>query len=145
MTDEDEWGASLGAFPHAEAMGMRILQKGEGKVLVTVPYDERLIGDPETGVAHGGVITTLLDTACGASAIFATGAHGGIATLDLRIDYMRPARPGRKLMALCETYRVTRSIAFARGVAFDEDESDPVATASGAFIKTGRTAKEPAK
>jgi uncharacterized protein (TIGR00369 family) len=87
-------------------------------------------------VIHGGVISTRLDTGCGLSAITATGLAGGIATLDLRIDYMRPAQPGKTVFAKCECYRVTRSVAFARGVAYEDDPSNPVATATGAFMIT---------
>ncbi|MEM8754012.1 MAG: PaaI family thioesterase [Pseudomonadota bacterium] len=128
---------SLNGFPHAEEIGMEMTPTGDGEVLVTVPYAEKLVGDAETGVVHGGVITTILDTGCGIAAIAKTGKMGGIATLDLRIDYMRPAKPGETLKAACECYRVTRSVAFARGVAYDADPDDPVATAAGAFMLTG--------
>ena len=139
--EDEEDGVSLSGFPHAEEIGMRMLKTPKGQAKVTIPYDEKLVGDPETGVVHGGVVTTLLDTGCGIAAISRTGLMGNIATLDLRIDYMRPAMPGRALTAACECYRVTRSVAFARGVAFDEDPDDPVATAAGAFMITRPKAK----
>ena len=137
MADENEdEGAPLNGFPHAEEIGMRMHKAEKGRSLVSIPYDEKLVGDPETGVVHGGVVTTILDTGCGIASISRTGLLGAIATLDLRIDYMRPAKPGRTLTAACECYRVTRSVAFARGVAYDENPDDPVATAAGAFMIT---------
>ena len=124
------------AFPHARALDMSIENRGERALVVSVPYDRRLIGDPETGVIHGGVVTTLLDTGCGLAAVMRLAGKAGVATLDLRIDYMRPSKPGLAIRATCECYRLTRSVAFCRGAAWDEDEADPVATAAGAFMIT---------
>lgn len=125
---------NMSEFPHAHAIGLQILPEPDGALTVIVPYDERLIGDPATGVSHGGVVTTALDTGCGVAAMLRKGGGASVATLDLRIDYMRPSKPGMAIRARCECYRVTRSVAFARGVAYDDDISDPVATATGAFM-----------
>lgn len=139
--EEELMGQLLSGLPHGKEIGMRVYSEEKGKALVSIPYDPRLIGDPETGVIHGGVVTTLLDSGCGIAAISKTGLVGNIATLDLRIDYMRPSKPGRAIKADCECYRVTRSVAFARGVAYDDDPSDPVATAAGAFMITRNRAQ----
>lgn len=122
--------------PHGQALGMELVGTEPGKVFVKVPYAEHLVGDPDTGVIHGGVITATLDNASG----WCIRTHPdwqdgiGMATLDLRIDYMRPATPNEDLMVMAECYKITRNIAFARGTAYQGDMNDPVATSVAAFM-----------
>ena len=96
-------------------------------------YGEQLIGDPDTGVLHGGAITTLLDTCCGFAAATALDDLGMTPTIDLRIDYMRAAIPGERIIARAEVYHLTRTVAFVRAHTYDNDRENPVATATGAF------------
>ena len=135
------------AIPHAKELGMEITRLENGHATITMPYDPRLVGDPATGVLHGGAISSLMDTASGAAVMCHPAAPVSTATLDLRIDYFRPAAPGQAITARAECHHVTRSVAFIRVIATDEDDLRPVAMGTGAFTldRPGKRMPEQAK
>ena len=143
----------MGESPLSAAIGMTAVA-GKTNTMV-VPYSDVLVGDPDTGVVHGGVITALLDSASGMAVrnrvaeeagVPATREEGGpsIATLDLRIDYMRPARPFEAIYGTADCYRTTTNVAFVRAWAYQDDETDPVATSVATFMLGTRRAPIPA-
>ncbi|MGH1421410.1 MAG: PaaI family thioesterase [Hyphomonas sp.] len=122
-----------GVIPWGRQMGFRVTKVERGHVWGRQPYKEKLIGDPETGIIHGGVITTFLDNLCGPAAGSMLDDLRFVATLDLRIDYMRPAEPNRDILGEAECYHVTRSIAFCRAWAYHESRDKLIASAAAAF------------
>jgi uncharacterized protein (TIGR00369 family) len=133
-----------GGIPFFQALGAEVVEAAPGRSTMRLPYAAHLVGNPDTGVIHGGAITALLDHACGMAvssgveAVRPNAEYGmrGVATLDLRIDYLRAAEPGRDVIVTAECVRVTRQIVFARGRAHQGDPENPVALATGAFILT---------
>jgi uncharacterized protein (TIGR00369 family) len=123
-------------IPHARAIGMTLVRHDGSGCVVRVPYAEHLVGDPDTGVVHGGVLTALLDNACGMAVRPADAADEPVsmATLDLRIDYMGPAEPHLDIFAEAVCFKRTRHIAFVRATAYQRSPEEPVATCVASFM-----------
>src|SRR5438105_4605622 len=119
---------------YGRASGLTIDRAERGEAWSSLPYQSVFVGDIESGVIHGGVVTAMLDESCGMAVQLALDGGRAIATLDLRIDYQKPAKPGLDIKAHSICYRVTRSIAFVRSTAYQESEDDPVATATACFM-----------
>jgi uncharacterized protein (TIGR00369 family) len=125
--------------PHNKALGMKIVDMQPREALFELPYSDHLVGNPDTGVIHGGAITALLDGASGAAVFAALTDFVPIATLDLRIDYLRPAEAGKSVMAKATCYKLTKNVAFTRGVAYHDDPEDPIAHSVGTFMLSTKT------
>lgn len=130
--------ASGAAHTHALGFAFEGLHD-DASPRIRVPYRPEWVGDPDTGVLAGGLVTTLLDHVGGLAVWVAMDAFKPIATLDLRVDYMRAAQPGRDLVAQARCFRLTPTIAFVRGWAFEDDPSDPVAAAQAAYVVNQRS------
>jgi uncharacterized protein (TIGR00369 family) len=121
---------------HGRTLGIAYHAHGQDWAELALPYDPRLIGDPATGVLASGPILALMDMATSVGVWLKLDAFKAHATLDLRIEYLRPARPGHSVIGRGECYRLTRSIAFVRGQAHDGDPGDPLANVAGTFMAT---------
>ncbi len=134
--------AFVEGIPHAKKLGMKFISLDQGRATISLPYNRDFVGNAKTGILHGGAITTLLDQTCGLAVVTATMANreesilSTLATLDLRIDYLRAAKIDKTVFAMAHCYKVTRHIAFVRGIAHDGDENDPVATCQSTFMIT---------
>lgn len=126
----------MSAVPHLQALGIGFVRKGDIWVELEMPYAPQLVAYPETGVIASGAIFSLMDSAAGFSVLVARGKFEPHATLDLRCDYLRPAEPGKTVVGRAECYKMTRRVAFTRGIAHDGDPDHPIAHVAGTFMFT---------
>lgn len=125
------------AVPHVRRLGMRPVKVRRRGLVARLPFQQALVGDPWRGHLHGGVVTTLIDQTSGTAASFAVFPPNIVATLDLRLDHLRPASPGRDVIAEAEAYRVTHHVIFVRCTAHDGDPADPIAYGTASFMRNG--------
>ena len=122
---------------HGGRLGLRYQSHGADWVELALPYDPAQIGDPASGVIASGPILAMMDLATSMAIWTRLGHFRAQATLDLRIDYLRPATPGKTVIGRGECYRITRAIAFIRGQAHDGDPADPLAHVAGTYMFLG--------
>ncbi|WP_095013209.1 PaaI family thioesterase [Tsuneonella mangrovi] len=119
---------------HPGWLGMRYVDSGEDWVELELPWRADLVGDEERPVLASGPIVSLMDMASGMAIWTANRVFKPVATLDLRVDYMRPAKERNSVFGRVRCYRRTRSAAFVNGIAHDGDPDDPVAHIAGVFM-----------
>jgi uncharacterized protein (TIGR00369 family) len=121
---------------HGGWLGFAYHAHGPDWVELALPWREDLVGVAETGVLASGPIISLMDNATSMAVWTLAGRFTAHATLDLRVDYMRAAVPGKTIIGRGECYKLTRTISFIRGIAYDGDPDDPVAHVIGTFMAT---------
>ena len=134
--DPERFMSFVRRLGHGGALGIGYRDHGEDWAELTLPYDERLVGMPDSGIIASGPIISLMDMATSLAIWCRIGRFRPQATLDLRVDYLRPAVPGRTIVGRGECYGVTKSVGFVRGLAHDGEAEDPVAHVGGTFMFT---------
>jgi uncharacterized protein (TIGR00369 family) len=127
-------------IPFNRFLGLRCVSIGDGEVVMEIPWRDELIGDPMKRAIHGGVISTLADTAGGVAVWSALPSMmSRVSTIDLRIDYLRPGKQAA-LRAEAKTVRVGKTVGVADVRLFQiVDPSLTVATGKGVYaIRTAR-------
>jgi uncharacterized protein (TIGR00369 family) len=119
---------------HGRALGLDFRDSGEDWAELALPWREALVGVPETGVLASGAIVSLIDTASGTAVWVTLDTFLPILTVDLRLDYLRPAAKGETIIARSRCVKLTRHIAFVRGVAHGGDEERPIALSAATFM-----------
>jgi len=132
---ERVWQGFHERIPHNRALGLQLLELEPGGVVARLPWNAQLVGNPDESILHGGAITSLLDATCGIAVRMRLEQRTPIATLDLRIDYLKPAPASQDVIARCVCFRVTRNVAFVRGTAAAAPHPDDlIASATGSFM-----------
>lgn len=135
-----QWQQYTTASPFSHELGMEVRRAQSDACVISMPYRNSLVGNPETGVLHSGVITTLLDSCSGLAIFVRLNRVRAMATLDLRIDHLKPATPGRDVLGSAHCYKLTNELAFVRSSAYHDTPEDPIATSVAIFMFTGTPA-----
>lgn len=122
---------------HSADLGLRYVAHGDDWAELAFDYQPRFAMNSATGILASGPIISLIDSASGFAIVAKNKKIRPMATLDLRIDYMRAAPPGRSVTARATCYRIARNVAFVRCEAHDGDPDDLVAYALASFFFTG--------
>ena len=130
----DDIASMFAQVKQCKALDIAIVSVERGTALLRLPYSQSIVGDPESGIVHGGVVTTLMDSAGGCAVLALTPQDQTIATLDLRIDYLKAAGRGLDIRGFAECYKRTRNLAFVRGIAYHGDRNDPIANFTACFM-----------
>ena len=78
-------------IPFNRELGIRVVELAPGRAVLEIPFRDSLVGDPARPALHGGVLSALMDTAGGAAVWTLLGESDRCSTIDLRVDYLRPA------------------------------------------------------
>jgi uncharacterized protein (TIGR00369 family) len=121
---------------HSGALDIAYLDHGADWVELELPYHRKLVGVTKSGIIASGPIISLMDMATSLAIWVKLDRFRHQATLDMRVDYLRPATPGKAIIGRGECYAVTKSVGFVRGLAHDGNEQDPVAHVAATFMFT---------
>lgn len=123
-----------GHYGHNGRLGVVYRDHGPDWAELALPFSEEFVGVPDKGILASGAIISLVDVCSGGAVWQKLGRFEPVVTVDLRLDYLRPAFAGDTVIARMECYKMTRSIAFVRGVAHTGDPDHPVANVTGTFM-----------
>lgn len=129
--------AFMGQFGHGGFLGMEYVGHGDDWVELVIDWREDLVADPETGILASAVVISLMDNATSLAIWTKMGEYRPQVTMDLRVDYLRPSPAGERVYGRGICYHLTHSIGFVRGFAHNGNPDDPLAHATGTFIRVG--------
>ena len=112
--------------PFHQWLGLTVIAVADDGIEIKAKWREEWVVNKERGYTHGGILAALIDLAADWAMVKQTGR--GVPTIDLRVDYHRPAAPG-DLTARGKVIRNGSQFATAEAQIFDRD---------GKLIASGR-------
>ncbi len=126
-------------IPFNAHLGMRVDVLRRGECVLRIPFTPLLIGDPFRPAIHGGVISTLADTAGGAACFtLFDSPNDRVSTVDMRIDYLQPGPPERDLLCRATVLRMGNKVAATQmdvfsGALPSSGQAKPIASGRGVY------------
>lgn len=121
---------------HAGFVGLAYADHGPDWVELRFDWRAELVGDLDSGIIASGPVITLMDNVMSVAVWTRLGDFRPHATMDLRVDYLRPSPPGVPVIGRGICYHLTHNIGFVRGIAHNGDPADPLAHATATFVRT---------
>ena len=101
-------------------IGASVTHVAPGEVEVTLPFRDDLT--QQHGYLHAGVVTTIVDSACGYAALSLMPPDAGVLTVEFKVNLLAPAS-GQRMLARGRVVKPGRTITVCAGEVFAEDES----------------------
>ena len=132
------------SMPFLQLMNASVSVDDKGEVRCELDNRAELIGNPMAKILHGGVTASLLDTIGGLVAMVAVGENldftdpdqtkrfSQFATLDMRVDYLKPGR-GERFIATGEVVRIGRKSCTTR-MTLTNDKDELIAIGTGSYV-----------
>lgn len=127
---------SMGRNGHSGLLDFRYDGHGDDWIELSFAWRADLVAVPETGIIASGAVISLMDIAAARSVWTRLKQYRPHVTIDLRVDYLRASPAGQRVYGWAQCYRLTRSVAFVRGVAHNGDRDDPIANVAATFLST---------
>ncbi|NMY11914.1 PaaI family thioesterase [Pseudomonas veronii] len=121
--------------PHGRDLGMRVVRVEGNQAIIDLSPQPWMFADDDCEEICTSILYSLADSACGLAVFAEAPELTPIATLDLRMDYLRPAAGDRDLLAVATCLHLTEEIAFIHCDILSNGDSQPVATGSGTFVR----------
>lgn len=112
-------------IPFNKHLGIKIVEISEGYCKLTLPYQNKFIGDKRRPALHGGVINTIIDVCSGTAAWTYFEPEDAVATLDILVDYLRPA-PDEDLFVESHVERVGNRVAMVTSKVFSSSNKEKI-------------------
>jgi uncharacterized protein (TIGR00369 family) len=133
--DSPDIGALVAAVPYCAFLGVTARLEGD-RLVLEMPFDAKLVGNPGIPAIHGGVIGSLLETAAIVQAVWDTKSTAFPKPVDITIDYLRTGR-ARTSFASARLARQGRRVVNVHAQMWQEDENNPIAALRGHFLLKG--------
>lgn len=122
----------LARIPYARFLGLTVGQDGD-VLTVTMPFADRLIGNPMLPALHGGATAALLELTAVAQVALSYPRLRLPRPINVTVAYLRTGRPA-DVVARARISKAGRRVAHVLAEAWQEDEAQPIASLTAHFL-----------
>jgi uncharacterized protein (TIGR00369 family) len=130
--ESGDYSGIIGQIPYAQLLGVQMREEG-GEPVFELPFVDRNIGNTHLPALHGGVIGGFMENAALLHLVWARESSEVPRTIDFSLDFLRSGK-AQTTFARCEITKQGKRVANVRMIAWQEDESKPIAVARAHFL-----------